>query len=75
MNSLVPGIIGGACWFAGLTLDETTLIPIGATLSVMAGVWFLSARMQKQDDALAEIQRTIDELPCGVRKCKVEDKP
>jgi len=51
-----------AVWFAAITIDESALVPIGSVVAVMGGVWYLSARLQRMDDSLKEMNRRLKVL-------------
>jgi len=49
---------------ANVLLDGTAMITVSGATAVMGAVWYLSARLQRTDDKLDEIQRTLSNLPC-----------
>jgi len=52
----------GAAWFAAITIDETTLVPLGSAVFVLSGVWYLSGRLQRMEDGLKEANRRLKVL-------------
>jgi len=69
MNPLIKLVWSGAkgaclavAWLATVTVDETTLVPIGSAIMVLSGVWYLSARLQRMEDGVKELSRRIQRL-------------
>jgi len=60
--SVGKGASCGAAWLAAITIDETTLVPLGSAVFVLTGVWYLSARLQRMDDKLQELNRRLKVL-------------
>jgi hypothetical protein len=58
------GKAAGVCgvWFAAVTIDETTLVPLGSAIAVLLAVWHLSARLQRMEDGIKEMNRRIKAL-------------
>jgi hypothetical protein len=64
-------VVGAAVMLAGMAIDSSTLIPIGSALSVGAGVWYLSTRLQRIEDrqeaakdTISDLKKAIGSLPC-----------
>jgi succinate dehydrogenase/fumarate reductase-like Fe-S protein len=71
IHNLSTGIVSGVVWLAATVLDSGSLVPLGAAASVGAGIWYLASRLQRQDDRLEEIQKTLSTLPCSTtHNCK-----
>jgi hypothetical protein len=52
----------GAAWLAAVTIDESTLMPLGSAVFVLSGVWYLSSRLQRMEDGLKEANRRLKVL-------------
>ena len=54
--------IGAALMFAGVTVDEKTLVPLGSCAAVGVGVWWMGRKLQALEDGQGSIQRRLDTL-------------
>lgn len=52
----------------GVVLDEKTMLPIGTLLTVCGLVWWLGRKLQKIDDRLETIEKSVDNLECVKHK-------
>ncbi len=64
----------GVLFATGAVIDERTMVPIGTLFTVCGLVWWLSRKLQRVDDRLEHIEKSI-QLPVEERSNQRTRKP
>ena len=72
-NSIIPGALSAILWVVGSTADSASGTSFGQVCAIGVGIWYLSARLARQDAQLKHITERLDNLPCKP-KC-AEEQP
>lgn len=74
-HPLSTAIAFAAATGVGVTIDESTLLPIGSTAVLFGIVWWVGRKFQSIDDRLSALSKQIDTLPCcGTVECRNKDE-